>query len=138
MKNSLLDKNRDEENAPIINTENNNDFRGHDENRNIQIEEEQNFDIDEKKKIYTLMYTIIVAECGDRSQISSVLLSTVYDISGVMLGTTTALLCTIVLAVFYGSKISKYISEKCLNYVAGIIFLLFGFEILLTKIGYFS
>jgi len=63
-------------------------------------------------------------------------LATVYNFSGVILGTTTALICTIVSAVYLGSYISKYISEKTLNYIAAIIFFAFGLEILLSKFGY--
>jgi len=105
--------------------------------QSLENYEDDELDIDEKKIVYTLMYTILVAECGDRSQISSILLATVYNFSGVMLGTTFALICTILIAVFLGAFISKYISEKSLNYVAAAIFLCFGLEILLTKVGYF-
>lgn len=136
MRRNLIEKNFDEERAFILRTEQLNQSSELEENHISEFDEESNFYFDEKKIIYTLIYTIMMAECGDRSQISSVLLATVYNFSGVMVGTTIALFSTILLAVFLGGYISKYISEKTLNYVAGLIFLLFGLEIFLTKTGY--
>lgn len=133
MKSNLIERTQEEENLPIAKTEGDH-MNPLQETDNY---EEEEWDIDEKKIVYTLMYTILVAECGDRSQISSILLATVYNFSGVMLGTTVALICTILIAVFLGAFISKYISEKSLNYVAAGIFLGFGLEILLTKASYF-
>lgn len=102
------------------------------------LEELENIDVEEREHIYALMYSILVAECGDRSQISSILLATVYNFSGVMIGTTIALIITIMLAVFLGNIISKHISEKSLNYLAALIFLGFGIEIFLSKIGFYK
>lgn len=137
MKKNLLDKNQDEEKAPILKTDEVNIPIENDDNQLHESDEDYNLEIDDKKIVYTLIYTIIVAECGDRSQISSILLATVYNFTGVMIGTTSALFCTIILAVYLGGYISKYISEKTLNYVAGGMFLLFGLEIFFTKTGYF-
>lgn len=139
MSKNLLDKHQDEEKAAIMKTEEGNFYTEYDENQFFDSEEDENrnSEFEHKKIIYTLIYSILIAECGDRSQISSILLATVYNFTGVMVGTTVALFCTIVLAVYLGSYISKYISEKTLNYIAGFIFLLFGLEILFTKTGYF-
>ena len=133
---SLIEKNPDEENSPICFTDLN---QINTINKNIElIDSELDRRNDEKKIIYTLIYTILVAECGDRSQISSVLLASVFNFSGVMIGTTFALIISIILAVYFGDNISKYISEKYLNYIAGGFFFIFGIEILLVKVGYFN
>lgn len=137
IKTNILEKNQDEEKDPIFKTEEGMFSTENDENQFNDSDEDNILEINHKKIVYTMIYTIIVAECGDRSQISSILLATVYNFTGVMVGTTVALFCTILLAVYLGGYISKYISEKTLNYVAGVIFLLFGLEIFFTKTGYF-
>ncbi len=127
-----MNKKIDEEKAAFVKIEETNLATENTENQLEETEEDY-----QKKIVYTFIYTIIVAECGDRSQISSILLATVYNFTGVMVGTTVALICTILLAVYLGGYISKFISEKTLNYVAGFMFFLFGLEIFLTKTGYF-
>jgi putative Ca2+/H+ antiporter (TMEM165/GDT1 family) len=73
-------------------------------------------------------------ECGDKSQISTVLLASVYNFYGVLLGTTSALLISTLIVVCFGNCLSRYLSEKLMNYVGGFIFLIYGLEILFTKI----
>lgn len=129
----LIKKNSQENNEipnfEIIQSSDNND----DVDSQNQLEMNYN-ENEEKKTVYALIYSIIVAECGDRSQFSTILLATVNNFSGVIIGSTFALIFNILLAVFLGRYITKIITEKTLYYIAAIIFLIFGIEILITKI----
>jgi putative Ca2+/H+ antiporter (TMEM165/GDT1 family) len=75
-----------------------------------------------------------MSECGDKSQISTVLLASVYNFFGVLLGTTTALLISTFIVIYFGNYLSRYLSEKIMNYIVGFIFFIYGYEILITKI----
>jgi putative Ca2+/H+ antiporter (TMEM165/GDT1 family) len=86
--------------------------------------------------IWTMISTISVAECGDRTQVASITLSAVYDVLGTLVGGTIALIIVSACAVFVGEKISKYLKERQINYISGAIFILFGIEMCLIKMKY--
>jgi putative Ca2+/H+ antiporter (TMEM165/GDT1 family) len=88
---------------------------------------------EENKLVWTFFTSLMVAECGDRSMFSTMLIAAVYDIWGVLLGTTLAHLICIILAVFLGSWLSTRLAEKQTNFLGGFIFLLFALEMLLLK-----
>jgi putative Ca2+/H+ antiporter (TMEM165/GDT1 family) len=82
---------------------------------------------------WILFTTIILAEFGDRSQISAVLISAAYNFYGVLIGSTLAHIVCIIIAIYMGVYLSQYLSEKQMNIFGGVLFILFAIQILYEK-----
>jgi putative Ca2+/H+ antiporter (TMEM165/GDT1 family) len=92
----------------------------------------------ENKLLLGFFTSLMIAECGDRSQLATITLGAVYEIYGTLLGTSVAhLLCNLI-AICFGSVVAKYLSEKQMNYIGGVIFLLMGFDLLFLEIKILS
>ena len=85
-----------------------------------------------------LCWLLIVSEIGDKSEITTIAIAALYNLTGVLIGTMLAYVCTIIMAIALGKIISKYITETQMNFIGGIIFLLFALQILLGKLGIIS
>ena len=81
-------------------------------------------------KIIAIFLALCLSDFGDKSQIGVMTLAAIYNLYGVLLGSTIALVSTVTLAVLFGKWISEKISPKKLLFIGGIIFLIFGVEIL--------
>lgn len=102
------------------------------DNNNIDKEEGEN----NLNLLWSFISTLILAECGDRTQVATMLCAVAFNVPGVIAGTSLAIILDIMVAVFAGHYIAKYLTEKHMNYVSGIIFLFFGVQIFLLKIRY--
>lgn len=71
-------------------------------------------------------FTILVAELGDRSQISAIGLATKYSLFALIVGGAIGHCFANFLAVTAGTFIGKKCGEKCINYTGGILFLFFA------------
>ncbi len=81
----------------------------------------------ESIKVFSKVFILIFfSEIGDRSQVSTIYLTTSFDKLVVLLGVVFSSIILSILAVFGGKIISDKISEKNLTLIAGISFLLFG------------
>ena len=78
---------------------------------------------------------LCASELGDKSEITTIAIAAIYNFYGVLVGTMLAYFSTIVLAVLLGHILCKYLSEKSMSLIGGIIFLLFALQILLYKVG---
>jgi putative Ca2+/H+ antiporter (TMEM165/GDT1 family) len=80
------------------------------------------------KILATVFASVFVAELGDKTQLATMLFASDKETSKltVFLGASTALIVTSALGVVAGSLISQYVSEKTLNYIAGIGFIAIG------------
>ena len=78
---------------------------------------------------------LCASELGDKSEITTIAIAAIYNLYGVLIGTMLAYFSTIVLAVLLGHILCKYLSEKSMSLIGGIIFLLFALQILLYKVG---
>ena len=116
----------------------------HEEIIKQQEEDEKNYqklpDSEESNKstfstCLELFSFLCLSEIGDKSEITTIAITAMYNFYGVVIGTMLAYFCTIILAIFLGHILSKYITEKRMNIIGGVIFLLFALEILLYKIG---
>ena len=89
--------------------------------------------ISEVSLLWSFAVSILLAECGDRSQISAVIVGAMYNFVGVLIGSSVAHVVCIVIAILFGMYISKCISEKTINLVGGCIFLTFAVGFVLRK-----
>jgi putative Ca2+/H+ antiporter (TMEM165/GDT1 family) len=113
-----------------------------DNQKNIQIEDisfnginnEENKNEYVDFKIFSAIFTtMIISECGDRTQISSITMSALFNIYGVLIGSSLALMTSCILGVYFGKSLVKYLHEKSLNILLGFIFLLYAIEIYKVK-----
>ena len=80
--------------------------------------------------IMTIFFALCLSDFGDKSQITIVTMAAIYNIYGIILGSTIALIGTVTLAVLFGKLITEKISPKRLLFIGGLIFLVFGGEAL--------
>jgi putative Ca2+/H+ antiporter (TMEM165/GDT1 family) len=110
------------------------------ENLNMTIEQHTITTVDDDEETNLMFYwllfsSIFTAECGDKSQTSTIIISAVFNIYGVIFGTTLALIICVYLNFYYGHSMANYMTEKHVNLICGICFLLCGSEILLIKLN---
>ena len=82
----------------------------------------------EYKILITVFTAVFIAELGDKTQLATMLFATDKDASKltVFVGASLALIVASGIGVLAGTFISQYISEKHLNYIAGIGFVGIG------------
>jgi putative Ca2+/H+ antiporter (TMEM165/GDT1 family) len=80
------------------------------------------------KILSTVFGSVFIAELGDKTQLATMLFASDKEISRltVFFGASLALILTSAIGVLAGSLISEYVSEKHLQYVAGIGFIAIG------------
>lgn len=80
------------------------------------------------KILSTVFASVFIAELGDKTQLATMLFASDKDTSklSVFLGAAAALVVTSAIGVAAGSVISQYVSEKTLQYAAGIGFVAIG------------
>ena len=83
--------------------------------------------INNRAKIFlTIFVTTFLAEWGDRSQLSTIALTSHYNISEIFLGTSLGHLSCSLIAIFFGNLILSKVSTKRINYLGAILFLSFS------------
>ncbi len=79
------------------------------------------------KLVISTFIMIFLAELGDKTQISIFALATnKRSFLSILIGATSALLMTTVIAVGLGGVVGRYIPEKIMKLAAGAVFLIFG------------
>jgi putative Ca2+/H+ antiporter (TMEM165/GDT1 family) len=80
------------------------------------------------KILMTVFTSVFLAELGDKTQLATMLFAADRDTSKltVFVGAALALVLTSAIGVAAGSIVSQYVSEKTLQYVAGIGFIGIG------------
>ena len=83
----------------------------------------------EYKVLFTVFSAVFLAELGDKTQLATMLFAADKEVSKltVFIGASLALIVASGIGVLAGSAISEYISEKHLQYIAGIGFITIGF-----------
>ena len=81
----------------------------------------------------TVFISVFIAELGDKTQLATMLFASDQQTSKltVFVGASLALIVTSGIGVVAGSALSQYVSEKTLNYLAGIGFIAIGIWTLL-------
>ena len=87
------------------------------------------------KVLVTVFIAVFIAELGDKTQLATMLFAADKEVSKftVFIGASLALIVASGIGVLAGSAISQYISEKHLNYIAGIGFVGIGIWTLLKS-----
>ena len=82
----------------------------------------------EYKLLITVFAAVFIAELGDKTQLATMLFAADKEVSKltVFVGASLALILASAIGVLAGSLISQFVSEKQLNYVAGIGFIGIG------------
>lgn len=81
-----------------------------------------------------ICYEIATTECGDRTQFTTMAMSAIFDIKGVLIGSCSALALTIIIGVFLGRYFTVILREQMINFILGCLVLTYAFEILYKKI----
>lgn len=80
-------------------------------------------------KVFTTVFiAIFIAELGDKTQLATMLFAADKEVSKltVFAGAALALVIASAIGVIAGTIISQYVSEKYLQYIAGIGFIIIG------------
>jgi putative Ca2+/H+ antiporter (TMEM165/GDT1 family) len=82
----------------------------------------------EYKVLITVFSAVFIAELGDKTQLATMLFAADREVSKwtVFFGASLALIVASGIGVLAGSAISQFVSEKQLNYLAGIGFIAIG------------
>lgn len=87
------------------------------------------------KIIFSTFILVFIAELGDKTQITTMLLSAESNSKlAVFLGSSIALICSSLLGVLLGSVINKYIPPNIIQTAAAVAFIIIGILLLLNKI----
>lgn len=87
------------------------------------------------KIILTSFILVFIAELGDKTQITTMLLSAEYHSKlYVFIGSSLALVCSSLLGVLLGSIINKYIPSHIIQLASSIAFIIIGILLLFNKI----
>lgn len=87
------------------------------------------------KLILTTFILVFVAELGDKTQITTMLMAAENNsIWPVFLGASLALICSTLVGVFAGSIITRYIHPSLIQNGAAVAFIIIGILLLLGKI----
>lgn len=80
------------------------------------------------KILFTVFSVVFVAELGDKTQLATMLFAADKDVNKwtVFAGASLALVVASAIGVLAGGFISQYISERHLNYIAGMGFVAIG------------
>ena len=77
---------------------------------------------------------LCLSEFGDKSELSTVTIAAVYNLYAVLIGTMLAYFCAIAIAAFLGHWAGKFLTEKMMNIIGGILFIGFAVQILIIKL----
>jgi putative Ca2+/H+ antiporter (TMEM165/GDT1 family) len=85
------------------------------------------------KSLLLIFLGIFIAELGDKTQLATLLFATNRELSrtGVFVASSTALVCSSLLAVLIGSQLTRFVSPVTLQIVAGLGFIVIGIWMLL-------
>lgn len=87
------------------------------------------------KEILTAFLLVFIAELGDKTQLSTMLLaSKAESIWPTFIGSACALVLSSLLGVLAGSLLNKYVPESYVRLGSGIAFLLIGLLLILGKV----
>ena len=93
-------------------------------------EEDNNIDVN---SFWTIFRTMVLSEFFDRSQISALSMSSIFNFSGVLIGSCIALSLSCYLGAYHGKAIIKVLKGKVLSFILGCIFIFYGIQVYIGK-----
>ena len=119
-----------------LNNNDNTNSKDNTSNSNDRDNSSKNSDDSDKEVSIGLIVSVVsmicLADIGDKSQITVITMAAIYNIYGVLIGSSLALSITITLAALFGTWVCNKISPQILLFSGGIIFLVFAAEVLLN------
>jgi putative Ca2+/H+ antiporter (TMEM165/GDT1 family) len=98
--------------------------------KNKENEEDKKLDIN---VFWTIFKTMILSEFFDRTQISTLSMSSIFNFSGVLIGSSIALTITCYLGAYQGKNMIKILKEKVLSFILGCIFIAYAIQVYIGK-----
>ena len=105
-----------------------------DEENNIEGKEEHKKEKSTWILCVELFGFLCLSELGDKSEISTITIAAVYNLYAVLIGTMLAYFATILIASFLGLFIGKFLTEKMMTIIGGILFICFAIQILIINV----
>ena len=97
---------------------------------NKEEQEDNNIDVN---SFWTIFRTMVLSEFFDRTQISTLSMSSIFNFSGVLIGSSIALTITCYLGSYHGNSMTKILREKILCFLLGCIFIAYGIQVYIGK-----
>lgn len=106
----------------------------------IRKEEEEEVNTKKVKGmlIFSAFIVVFIAEMGDKTQLAAGLFATQYDPFLVLLGAVMAESLLSALAIFLGKAILKRIDEKKVAFIAGVLFIIVGYLMIVNYFDVFT
>jgi putative Ca2+/H+ antiporter (TMEM165/GDT1 family) len=104
-------------------------------NEILEKKDEESHELD-LESFWTIFKTMIISEFFDRSQISTLSMSSIFNFSGVLIGSSIALTITCYLGAYQGKRIIKILKEKIISFILGCIFIIYGIQVYIGKKKY--
>ena len=104
-------------------------------NEILEKKDEESHELD-LESFWTIFKTMIISEFFDRSQISTLSMSSIFNFSGVLIGSSIALTITCYLGEYKGKRIIKILKEKIISFILGCIFIIYGIQVYIGKKKY--
>ena len=82
----------------------------------------------------TMFFSICLSEFGDRTQLISLASASIFNFLGSLLGSCCALFCACLLGVYFSKPIIKNLKQNLIDFIIGILFLLYGLQIYYFKL----
>ena len=110
------------------------EIQGNDNNYSLVNEEEDK----NKKSVWGLCAELFgflcISEFGDKSEITTIAITAIYNVYAVLIGTMLAYFFNIIIAAFLGYYIGKYLTEKTMCIIGGLLFIGFAIQIIVIKL----
>ena len=104
-------------------------------NEILEKKDEESHELD-LESFWTIFKTMVISEFFDRSQISTLSMSSIFNFSGVLIGSSIALTITCYLGAYQGKRIIKILKEKIISFILGCIFIIYGLQFYIGKKKY--
>jgi putative Ca2+/H+ antiporter (TMEM165/GDT1 family) len=101
-------------------------------NEILEKKDEESHELD-LESFWTIFKTMVISEFFDRSQISTLSMSSIFNFSGVLIGSSIALTITCYLGAYQGKRIIKILKEKIISFILGCIFIIYGIQVYIGK-----
>jgi putative Ca2+/H+ antiporter (TMEM165/GDT1 family) len=87
------------------------------------------------KTLFVIFGTVLLAELGDKTQLATMLYATDQTVrpSAVFVAAASALVVSTLLAVVFGSTITRFVPAATLKLIAGVAFIIVGIWTILSR-----